>query len=72
MGVTDGAVSFRWTFVFVSDGAVLTSDSTLRFRERDEVTRSLTDAGFVVDEVRDAPDRPGRELVFIATLRSQA
>ena len=23
-------------------------------------------AGFVVDEVRDAPDRPGREFVFIA------
>ena len=23
-------------------------------------------AGFVVDEVRDAPDRPGREWVFVA------
>jgi SAM-dependent methyltransferase len=27
---------------------------------------SLRDAGFVVDEVRDSPDRPGRELLFIA------
>jgi len=59
-------VSFRWTFVFAADGAVLTSDTTLRFRSQDEVTRSLDAAGLVVREVRDAPDRPGRELVFIA------
>lgn len=60
-------VSFRATYVFESDGAVLTSDSTLRFRDRDEVTRSLIDVGFRVDEVRDAPDRPGREFVFVAS-----
>jgi hypothetical protein len=60
-------VSFRGTYVFASDGAVLTSDSTLRFRERDEVEESLAAAGFRVDEVRGAPDRPGREFVFIAT-----
>lgn len=59
-------VSFRWTFVFAADGAVLTSDTTLRFRSQDEVTQSLDAAGLVVREVRDAPDRPGRELVFIA------
>jgi SAM-dependent methyltransferase len=59
-------VSFRSTFVFESDGAVLTSASTLRFRHRDEVAASLAAAGYVVDEVRQAPDRPGRELVFIA------
>jgi len=58
-------VSFRWTFVFEADGAVLTSDSTLRFRSRTEVSSSMRAAGFVVHEVRDAPDRPGRELVFI-------
>ncbi|TDO45004.1 methyltransferase family protein [Kribbella sp. VKM Ac-2527] len=59
-------VSFRHTYVFASDGAVLTSDSTLRFRSRVEVEESLVVAGFVVDEVRDAPDRPGREFVFVA------
>ena len=48
------------------DGAVLTSDSTLRFRTRAELADSLAAAGFAVDEVRDAPDRPGREFVFIA------
>jgi SAM-dependent methyltransferase len=63
-------VSFRWTFVFEADGAVLTSDSTLRFRSRGEVGSSLRAAGFVLDEVRDAPDRPRRELVFVAR-RSQ-
>ena len=45
---------------------MLTSDSTLRFRSRDELATSLIAAGLVVDEVRDAPDRPGREFVFIA------
>jgi len=59
-------VSFQTTFVFDGDGAVLTSDSTLRFRSRGELADSLAEAGLVVDEVRDAPDRPGLEFVFIA------
>jgi SAM-dependent methyltransferase len=59
-------VSFRSTFVFASDGAVLTSDSTLRFRTRAEVCASLESVGFAPLDVRDAPDRPGRELVFVA------
>ncbi len=58
-------VSFRSTYAF-PDGDVLTSDSTLRFRERDEVEEALIAHGYSVDEVRDAPDRPGRELVFLA------
>ncbi|NYJ03815.1 class I SAM-dependent methyltransferase [Petropleomorpha daqingensis] len=61
--VRDGRVSFRTTFVF-EDG-VLTSDSTLRFRTRAELDGSLAEAGFVVDDVRDAPDRPGREFVVL-------
>ena len=59
-------VSFRSVFVFEADGATLTSELTLRFRRRDEVADSLMAAGFVVDDLRDAPDRPGRELVFVA------
>lgn len=51
-------VTFRATVIFESDGAVLTSQSTLRFRSREAVTSSLAEAGFTVDEVRDAPD-PG-------------
>jgi SAM-dependent methyltransferase len=59
-------VSFRGTWVFEGDGAVLTSESTLRFRTRAEVASSLRAAGFTVAEVLDAPDRPGREMVFVA------
>ncbi len=59
-------ISFRWTFQFEADGSVLSSDSTLRFRERHEIESSLAAAGFDVLDVRDAPDRPGREFVFIA------
>jgi hypothetical protein len=58
-------VSFRATYVFADDGQVLTSDSTLRFRERGEVEATLVELGYIVDEVRDAPDRPGREFVFV-------
>jgi hypothetical protein len=65
--VSPPLVSFRHTFVFAADGAVLTSDSTLRFRTRAETDAALTDAGFVVREVRDAPDRPGRERVYLAS-----
>jgi ubiquinone/menaquinone biosynthesis C-methylase UbiE len=59
-------VSFRWTYVFAADGLVLTSDSTLRFPERAEVEAALIGHGYSVEEVRDAPDRPGREFVFFA------
>ncbi|MEU5754384.1 class I SAM-dependent methyltransferase [Streptomyces sp. NPDC047829] len=59
-------VRFRWTYVFGSDGEVLTSDSTLRFRQREEVEADLAARGFVLEEVRGAPDREGREFVFVA------
>lgn len=64
--VSGPLVTFRWTFVFAADGQVLTSDSTLRFRERQEVETELVAQGYVVEDVRDAPDRPGREFVFLA------
>jgi SAM-dependent methyltransferase len=59
-------VSFRSTTVFASDGELVTSDSTLRFRERDEVLSDLDQHGYVTVDVRGAPDRPGREFVFFA------
>jgi SAM-dependent methyltransferase len=59
-------ISFRSTYVFGSDGAILTSDSTLRFREETQITESLHACGFTVESVQDAPDRPGLELVFVA------
>ena len=65
-GVRMPLVSFRASYRFQSDDVLLTSDSTLRFRQEAEVRADLDVAGFVVDEIRDAPDRPGRELVFVA------
>lgn len=59
-------VSFRYTYRFLSSGATVTSDSTVRFRDRDELESSLVATGYRVLDVRDAPDRPGREHVFIA------
>ena len=64
--VSGSLVSFRSTFVFHADGAVLTSDSTLRFREVEEVRLDLAGAGLEVTALREAPDRAGRELVFVA------
>ncbi|MET0692828.1 MAG: class I SAM-dependent methyltransferase [Propionibacteriaceae bacterium] len=53
--------------VTLPDGTVVPTSSTLRFRERDALEASLAAAGFTVDEIRDAPDRPGLELVFVAS-----
>jgi len=44
---------------------LLRSTSTLRFRERYELERDLIQRGFIVVNVREAPDRPGKELVFL-------
>jgi SAM-dependent methyltransferase len=67
--VTDVAidqVSFRWTFRLLATDETLVSDSTLRFRSHEQLERSLERAGFTMREVRDAPDRPGAEWVFLA------
>jgi SAM-dependent methyltransferase len=62
-------VSFRTTFHFLADGTTLTSETTLRFRDEDELTASLLVEGFDVRDVREAPDRPGREFVVLAVRR---
>jgi SAM-dependent methyltransferase len=59
-------VSLRYTYTFLADGTVITSDSTLRFRGCDELEASLAAGGYRVLDVREAPDRPGREFVYIA------
>ena len=58
-------MSFENRFRF-ADGAQASSTSTLRFRSREEIEQSLADAWLDLVEVREAPDRPGRELVVIA------
>jgi SAM-dependent methyltransferase len=59
-------VTFRSTTAFTRDNLVIESTSTLRFRDRLEIEDSLVEAGFQTLEIRDAPDRPGLEFVFIA------
>ena len=60
-------VSFRWAFRFIESDELLTSDSTLRFRDRAEIDTSLGQCDFDVVEVLDALDRPGAESVFVAS-----
>ena len=59
-------VSFRYSYRFARDGQVVTSDSTIRFRSHDEIEEGLAATGFTTLEVREAPDRPHCEDVFIA------
>ena len=61
-------VSFKWTYHFKQDDEVLTSESTLRFREKEEIEESLIETGFRLTGIRDAPDRPGKEFVFISSV----
>lgn len=68
-GVREPYVSFRHVLRFTADGVELVSDSTLRFRTELDVRASLQDAGFRIHQVRDASDRPGKELVFLARSR---
>ncbi|WP_051386003.1 class I SAM-dependent methyltransferase [Actinokineospora inagensis] len=57
-------VTFRDTYRM--PGAEVVRESTLRFRSQDEIESSLVATGYRVRDLRDAPDRPGREYVFIA------
>ena len=59
-------VTFRSKTAFRRDNVVIESTSTLRFRDRPEIEDSLLEAGFQTTEIRDAPDRPGLEFVYIA------
>jgi hypothetical protein len=64
--VAGPVVTFRSVVKFHSEDLEIESHSTLRFRERDEIDVSLRNAGYTLHDVRDAPDRPGLEHVFIA------
>lgn len=66
LDVSGPLVTFRWTYLIGAEREPLTSTSTLRFHERAETEAELTAQGYVLDDVRDAPDRPGREFVFLA------
>ncbi|AMM21633.1 methyltransferase type 11 [Frondihabitans sp. PAMC 28766] len=58
-------VSFRHSYAF-DDGYEIPSDSTLRFRTAAEIKDSLEKAGFTLLDIRDAPDRPKAEFVYVS------
>jgi SAM-dependent methyltransferase len=62
-------VTFRAHVRFHADDVLIESVSTLCFRDRSELEASLRATGYDVVEVRDAPDRPALEYVFIANRR---
>lgn len=59
-------VSFTHLYRFHDSGDTIGSRSRLRFHTKHEVTSALTAAGFTISDIREAPDRPGKEMVFIA------
>jgi SAM-dependent methyltransferase len=59
-------VAFDSPVILHADGTRLSSSSVLRFRRLSAIVRDLEDSGFAIREVRDAPDRPGREWVVLA------
>lgn len=67
-GVDLPLVTFEGSTTIGAD--VLTSTSTLRFRDRAEVEHDLFAHGITVEDVRDAPDRPGLENVFLARVNA--
>lgn len=58
-------VSFRNSYRFLADETEIISNSTLRFRNRTELESALVTHGYQLLDLREAPDRPARELVFI-------
>lgn len=59
-------VSFVWSYKFHANDEVIQSKSTLRFREKVDIAKSLENVGFEILDIREAPDRPKQEFVFIA------
>lgn len=59
-------VTFESPTIFLADGERIDSTSTLRFRTREALERSLAEAGFVETEVRELPYAPGRGWLIIA------
>lgn len=59
-------VSFESPTIFHRDNERIDSTSTLRFRDKDALERSLSTAGFIDVEVRDLSYAPGRGWLILA------
>jgi SAM-dependent methyltransferase len=69
LDVDGDLVTFRSMTRFHRDDLLIESRSTLRFRDRDALEAALDFMGYDIVDVRDAPDRPGLEHVFVTTRR---
>ena len=65
-------VTFESPTIFRADGERIDSTSTLRFRTREALERSLAAVGFTDVEVRDLPYAPGRGWLVIARAGQEA
>jgi hypothetical protein len=70
--VRDGIVSYAIHYVFANTGEDVVTQNQLRFRTEEQLTQSLTDAGFGIDRVYgDWDRRPAgpttRELIVVAS-----
>lgn len=59
-------VTFESPTIFHADGERIESTSTLRFRTREAIERSLIEAGFESVDVRDLAYAPGRSWLYLA------
>ncbi len=71
VSVEDGKVHFQGHNVFTETGEHLVADSTLRFRTHEEISSSLTQVGFKVNQVyggwrREPFSRESQIMVFVA------
>ncbi len=71
VSVGQGRVRLEGHNVFTATGEVVVASSELRFRSRDELTTSLIQAGFIVEQVygdweQGPVVRTSRSLVFVA------
>ena len=69
--VSGPLVTFRATYVFTSDGQVLTSDSTLRFRERHEIEADLVAHGYTPRKSAARPTGPGGNWCSLRSSHSE-
>lgn len=63
-------VTFESPTIFRADGECIDCTFTLRFRSKEALCRSLTEAGFTKTEVRDLPYAPGRGWLMVAVSKN--
>lgn len=69
LDVREDAFTFRWTYLFESDGSEMTWHTAFRIRTVDQIAAALDAAGFRVLDIRDASGGHDGNEIFIAARR---